>query len=442
MEKATEASWRRGPGESPLFDAAEGETASPGLATGIELLGEFRGSGSTDARYLIRRKDGTMLVLSRVPFLLTEEIDGRAGPAQLAERLSLRTGRTIDSNGVRYLLDHKLGPLGIVERHEHGPSPASLLKLSGRKALISPPVVWSIASRLRYLFQPIVVALVVACTIVMHALLIDVPGALTSSTALLDRPGTFLLIVAITLLGGLFHELGHATASAYGGARPGAIGVGFYLCWPAFFTDITESYRLDRLGRVRTDLGGIYFNLLLTLPLGAAYGFTSQRVWLWAVLAQHLIIVQQLLPFLRLDAYYLMTDLTGIPDLFGYVKPVLSGLVPGRAFPPKVERLKAGVRIAVTGWVISTACFLAWLAVWLLPAVPSLLRVVWNRTASLWYFTAQSLSSAGGLETSANIVRALLGTLQLIGLLVLLTLAVRLACRYGRAVVARCAGNA
>jgi hypothetical protein len=53
-----------------------------------------------------------------------------------------------------------------------------------------------------------------------------------------------------------FHECGHATACRYGGARPGNIGVGSYLVWPSFFTNVTDSYRLDQAARIRTDLGG------------------------------------------------------------------------------------------------------------------------------------------------------------------------------------------
>ena len=34
------------------------------------------------------------------------------------------------------------------------------------------------------------------------------------------------------------------------------MGAGLYLVWPAFYTDVTDSYRLGRAGRLRTDLGG------------------------------------------------------------------------------------------------------------------------------------------------------------------------------------------
>ena len=65
------------------------------------------------------------------------------------------------------------------------------------------------------------------------------------------------------------HETGHAAACAYGGGRPGAIGFGVYLLFPAFYTDVTDSYRLSRGGRLRTDLGGLYFNVLCLIALSS-----------------------------------------------------------------------------------------------------------------------------------------------------------------------------
>ena len=43
------------------------------------------------------------------------------------------------------------------------------------------------------------------------------------------------------------------------------MGAGLYLVWPAFYTDVTDSYRLGRGGRLRTDLGGLYFNAIVAV---------------------------------------------------------------------------------------------------------------------------------------------------------------------------------
>ena len=62
------------------------------------------------------------------------------------------------------------------------------------------------------------------------------------------HPNLFLLVTILVIFSGFFHELGHATATRYGGGSPGVMGVGIYLAWPAFYTDLTDSYRLDRAG--------------------------------------------------------------------------------------------------------------------------------------------------------------------------------------------------
>ena len=80
-----------------------------------------------------------------------------------------------------------------------------------------------------------------------------------------QRPQLLLLVFVVTVLSGGFHEFGHAAAARYSGADPGVMGAGVYLVWPAFYTDVTDSYRLGRGGRIRTDLGGLYFNAVVVV---------------------------------------------------------------------------------------------------------------------------------------------------------------------------------
>ena len=94
------------------------------------------------------------------------------------------------------------------------------------------------------------------------------------------------------------------------------MGVGIYIVWPAFYTDVTDAYRLGRGGRLRADLGGVYFNCVFVLVIAAAYAVTGFEPLLVLVIVQHMQILQQFLPFLRLDGYYILSDLTGVPDMF------------------------------------------------------------------------------------------------------------------------------
>ena len=155
-----------------------------------------------------------------------------------------------------------------------------------------------------------------------------------SVKAVMREPALLLSVFGLVILALLFHELGHAAACRYGGGRPGAIGVGMYLLFPSFFTNVTDAYRLGRRDRLRTDLGGVYFNAISALALTALYAQTAYAPLLLAIALVHLERAQQLLPLARLDGYFIVADLIGVPDLFSRVGPILSSLVPGRGASP------------------------------------------------------------------------------------------------------------
>src|SRR5205823_2368554 len=160
-------------------------------------------------------------------------------------------------------------------------------------------------------------------------------------------------MLGLVILSAAFHECGHASACAYGGARPGGMGAGIYIVWPAFYTDVTDAYRLGRGGRLRTDLGGVYFNVIFILATVGAYFATGFEPLLLIVPFQHLEIMHQFLPFIRLDGYYIVSDLTGVPDMFARIKPTLASLLPWKKASDRVTELKPWVRGAVTAYVLT-----------------------------------------------------------------------------------------
>ena len=58
------------------------------------------------------------------------------------------------------------------------------------------------------------------------------------------------------------------------------------------------------------------------------------------VATQILQMLRQLLPFVRFDGYHVLADLTGVPDLFARIGPILRGLVPWRPAHPDAQALK------------------------------------------------------------------------------------------------------
>ena len=90
-----------------------------------------------------------------------------------------------------------------------------------------------------------------------------------------------LLVFALAVFSAGFHEFGHAAATRYGGGTPGGMGMGIYMVWPAFYTDVTDAYRLPRRDRLRVDLGGLYFNAVVAVATLAVWLDYPLRVRMW-----------------------------------------------------------------------------------------------------------------------------------------------------------------
>ncbi len=370
-----------------------------GRAPGLDLLGEVQDSGLAQRSYLVRRSDGQVVQLSELLHLVLAELDPARSPAAVASAVSDAFGRRLTAEGLAHLLETRLQPLGLATRsttqsrptsatsshpvaaQPHpvpAPAPAPrarpLLSLSLRGTLMPARWVQQAARALAPLYYPPVVLGAIVCALVIDVGLIRSASLLGALGQTLATP-TLLLALYVTLtIGALVHELGHAAACSYGGGKPGSIGFGVYLLFPAFYTDVTDSYRLRRSARIRTDLGGLYFNVWCIIALGALHRFTGEGVFLLALVLMHIEMLQQLVPVVRLDGYYVLSDLAGVPDLFARVGPVLASLRPGAAPDPRVTGLRVRARRIVVGWVLfvvpALVIALGWL-VWNLPVIVS-----------------------------------------------------------------------
>src|SRR3954464_8723807 len=84
------------------------------LADGVELLGAFEGSGCQEPPHLLRRKDGQVIQVSRLVYLVASSLDDDAELDRVAERVSREFGQELSPENVAYLIDDKLRPTGVV----------------------------------------------------------------------------------------------------------------------------------------------------------------------------------------------------------------------------------------------------------------------------------------------------------------------------------------
>jgi putative peptide zinc metalloprotease protein len=385
MTVAAEAVTAGRPAPVLLPAGAPGPVEVPRLADGVELLGEYKDSGYSQPPSLVRRPDGQVIQISALLYQVVCRIDGSRGPAAIAELVSADLGRTLSADQVRYLITAKLLPLGIVAA---GNAPAAaptanpLLALRARGTLLSERAANAVGALLTPLFRGPVVMAGLATLAALDWWLFAVHGLGGGFQQVLRNPVDLLIVLGLTLVSAMFHECGHAAGCRYGGARPGKIGVGIYMVWPAFFTNVTDSYRLSRAGRLRTDLGGLYFNAIFMLALAGIYAATSSEILLLVIAITHLEMLEQLLPFARFDGYFILSDLVGVPDLFARVVPILRSALPGSQRDPRVTGLRRRARVVVTGWV---ACVIPLLAAgfgYLLLYLPQVDRALWHSAST------------------------------------------------------------
>jgi putative peptide zinc metalloprotease protein len=303
----------------------------PVLAPDVQLMGVMQGTGFKDRQWLIQRGQ-RFIQVTELLYRVAEQVNGESAVEEIAERVTASTDWNVGADDVKYLIQTKLIPLGLVATADGsavaGPEERSALQIGMRRRALGPKHIEPIARATQFLFAPpILIPLLLALTVVYSWLYFE-RGVSDAVRAALYTPGGLLLTLGLVIASGIVHEFGHAAALQYGGGKVRGMGIGFYLVYPTFYTDTTDAYRLNRWSRLRTDLGGIYFHLLFGLVLIALYFLTHQEIMLAAVLVITGDILYQLVPYVRLDGYWALADLTGIPDLFSQMRPFLKSILP------------------------------------------------------------------------------------------------------------------
>ncbi|HET6818247.1 MAG TPA: hypothetical protein VFH66_13560 [Mycobacteriales bacterium] len=401
----------------------------PVLVSGTELLGVQPGSGYVTPPHLVARADGGVLQLTPLLYAVLEAVDGERSLEQIARLVSGVSDYELHADDVEMLVEEKLRPLGLVLGRDgtHPPFKRTnpLLALRARFVVSKPEVTRRITAPFAVLFNPV---LVVVSTIAFAAVSFWVlfeKGLASAAYDAFRRPGLLLAVFAITVVSAGFHEFGHAAALRRGGGTPGAMGAGLYLIYPAFYTDVTDSYRLGRAARIRTDLGGLYFNALAALAMFGVWAATRWDGLLLVIAAQILQMVRQLPPLVRFDGYHLLADITGVPDLFHRIGPTLRSFLPKRWRRPESRELKLWARVVVTAWTLLVVPILILTMLLSVIALPRIIGTTIHSVAVQWHQLVQQQHAGHAAGVGVKILAIAALVVPVGGILYLLARMVR-----------------
>ncbi len=350
-------------------------------------MGPMRGTGYRQPPFLIRSPEGAYCQVSELLFRIAEAADGRLDLEEIATYVSRMVVKQVSADNVDWLIRERLK--GLVQLPDERPGsstaaassvslqiPPAIVRLRLRKIILGEQAVGRVADKLQPLFSPMVVLTVLTFGLVITRQLWADEQLRNAVTTLTD-PRDVVVGLGLFLLSTVFHEFGHAAALRRGGGRPGGLGIGLFLAWPAFFTEVSDAYRLSRWRRLRVDLGGVYFNLIFAIALFALHLLTAYPPFLLATVLIELEAAHQLLPLVRLDGYYVVADLAGVPDPLRQMNAFLRRRTSGAGRPPK-DRLKLVPKAGVTLYLLLTLPMMFFFLGRVLVRIPEIFFSIWQ----------------------------------------------------------------
>jgi putative peptide zinc metalloprotease protein len=286
------------------------------IVPGVELL-EYQTTGRPQSLLVFTSHKRYEVTLAIAPILRALQRSPR-NISQIKQALE-QESIDLEQEKLTGILAH-LEKLEIVTDGKNGFSQNGRKKKKGhfvfRFDLLSEPRLRPLTASLARFFSPSVMGVLIPVLLLWQlAFAYAHWGLLNHLFHSLPSGPKLVLLLVLSYSGLVLHELAHAAACQRFGVRHGAIGLGIYLIFPVFYTDVSESWRLDCKGRVTVGAAGIYASALLATAASIAFLLTKEPLFALLAWIYDITIFFNLNPFIRTDAYWVLSDSLGISNL-------------------------------------------------------------------------------------------------------------------------------
>jgi putative peptide zinc metalloprotease protein len=298
-------------------------------------------------KYLLMREDGRSWKISEEVMRIVREIDQRSDIRAIADRALYAIDHRMSREDVTAVISVLLVHMGIVDpgsvaavaSHAALPGGRRRSSLLWRVPLLPPAATNVLAAALAPLCTRGIGIPVGIAALCVHCWWMLQPA--WTGAAAQEMSGAEWMAALGLLIGSFFlHELGHMAAARRLSGSAGEIGFGVYLIFPVLYANVTATWKLPRAQRAFVDLAGIYFQLVFSALLIVHGHFAYHPAIGSAVIGIDISCVANLNPFLRLDGYWFLSDVTGVANLNLRIRELLRSK--GRApagLSPRTTRL-------------------------------------------------------------------------------------------------------
>lgn len=291
------------------------------LSPGTQIV-EFD-SSTRSKTYRVELTNGVHFQVNDKVYHLLSSLHSPMTLTTLAAEFQQRTGQSVGLDQLQQLserfvtqgimVEHGLdGQRAVSKPSEAVTQPDAFLGLHYRRELFSAETLAPFARALQVFFhRPLAIALmtVVAVVHVLAYRQIGFPPHLDMTVV------NWPLFYSILLVSIGIHELGHLAACQRWQCPHGPLGFGLYFLNPVFYVDVTPAWRLSRQQRAVVDIGGMYLQLLCVPLFWIAFLLTQEPTYLFVIFVTDMMILSNFEPLMKLDGYWLLSDLTGVPNL-------------------------------------------------------------------------------------------------------------------------------
>jgi len=282
-------------------------------------LNKVESSSKNDIKYLLEVGNKQYFVGELIYFIIIQlQAKNTLEKISIDVNLKFKPDALLTGSDIQDIVNNNIKPLGVFE-YNYDESKINT-SVKAKITLLSAKTINRICSPIKYLFSPLSFF-----TITLFLVLLNLYFVFWTENPLIkfdySSGGiiTYLLIYPILIIITLIHELGHSAATLKFNVQPKSIGFGFYYLLPVLYTDISGIWRLSKMKKVIINLAGIYMQLLANGLIFITTLFLRNNLITnflhYIVLANFSIIIINLLPFIKYDAYWIYSDLSGINNL-------------------------------------------------------------------------------------------------------------------------------